>query len=215
MLELFWTLCRGSKVVLHEGELFGKQQISSDQSSSEGSHALPQSTFASGSAGDGTTPLELGLYFFAADKPALSGGKYDLLMECCKFADTNGFSSIWTPERHFHEFGGAYPNASVISAAIAAITNHVRICAGSLSPLHDPIRIAEEWAVVDNLSNGRIAISFATGWQPDDFVLAPHRYKNRHDEFLDGIDLVRKLWRGENMTLDGPVGSVNLRRYPV
>ena len=83
---------------------------------------------------------------------------------------------MWTPERHFHAFGGLYPNPSVTSAAIAAITTRVAIRAGSVVlPLHHPIRVAEEWAVVDNLSSGRVGISFASGWQPNDFVLRAAR----------------------------------------
>ena len=41
-------------------------------------------------------------------------------------------------------------------------------------PLHDPVRVAEEWAVIDNLSGGRVGISFADGWHANDFVLTPH-----------------------------------------
>ena len=61
-----------------------------------------------------------------------------------------------------HRFGGLYPNPSVAGAALAAITERVDIRAGScVLPLHDPIRVAEEWSLVDNLSNGRVGISFA------------------------------------------------------
>ena len=65
---------------------------------------------------------------------------------------------MWTPERHFHAFGGLYPNPSVTGAAVAAVTKNVGVRAGScVLPLHHPARVAEEWAVVDNLSNGRVA----------------------------------------------------------
>src|SRR6185295_17743730 len=102
------------------------------------------------------------------------------LMEGAKFADRNGFAAVWTPERHFHAFGGLYPNPSVTSAAIAAITQRVKIRAGSVVlPLHHPLRVAEEWAVVDNLSNGRVGLAFASGWHSIDFVLAPQNYADR------------------------------------
>ena len=58
---------------------------------------------------------------------------------------------------------GATPASA--AAAIAAVTKNIRIRAGScVSPLHHPVRIAEEWGLVDNLSNGRVDISFAAGW---------------------------------------------------
>ena len=80
-------------------------------------------------------------------------------------------------KRHFHAFGGPYPNPSVTSAALAVLTKNMAIRSGScVSPLHHPIRIAEEWAVVDNLSNGRVGLSFAAGWQPNDFVIRPQSY---------------------------------------
>ena len=65
------------------------------------------------------------------------------------------------------------------------MTTRVKIRAGScVLPLHHPIRVAEEWAFVDNLSQRPGGISFASGWQPNDFVLAPERFANRKDEMF-------------------------------
>ena len=82
-----------------------------------------------------------------------------------KFADEHGFHAIWLPERHFNQFGGLFPNPSVIGAALAMVTRNIQIRSGSIvAPLHHPVRIAEEWAVVDQLSGGRVGLSFASGW---------------------------------------------------
>ena len=80
-----------------------------------------------------------------------------------------------------------------------------RIRAGSVvGPLHHPLRIAEEWSVVDNISGGRVGISFASGWHATDFALRPENYADRRQYTLDYIDQVRKLWRGEAIqTVDG------------
>ena len=120
--------------------------------------------------GDGLQPLLL-----RRPTPAdNSSDRYRLLLEGAKFADTHGFAAVWTPERHFHEFGGLYPNPALTSAAVAVVTEHVEIRAGSVVlPLHNPIGVAEDWAVVDNLSNGRVGLSFASGWHANDFALAP------------------------------------------
>jgi|HubBroStandDraft_1064217.scaffolds.fasta_scaffold00621_3 natural product biosynthesis luciferase-like monooxygenase protein len=145
--------------------------------------------------------MHLGIMFFSSSDQDGCGGKYDLLREVARFADRKGFRSIWTPERHFHEFGGLFPNPAVTSAALATITERIQIRAGSLiSPLHDPLRIAEEWAVVDNLSRGRVAISFGSGWNMDDFVFFPERYAVRQKVMYEGIETVRSLWRGETIT---------------
>src|SRR5207249_12330020 len=83
---------------------------------------------------------------------------------------------------------------SVTSAAIAMVTKTIQIRSGSVvAPLHTPIRIAEEWSVVDNLSNGRVAISFASGWMPEDFVIEPDNYARSEEhtsELQSRFDLV-------------------------
>jgi hypothetical protein len=94
--------------------------------------------------------IDFSLFYFASADGGQSSEKYRLLIEGAKFADTHGFTAVWTPERHFYEFGGLYPNPSVTSAAIATVTESIQIRAGSVViPLHDPLRVAEEWAVVD------------------------------------------------------------------
>src|SRR5436309_14873877 len=109
--------------------------------------------------------MDFGIMFFANQSRHSISNTYHLLVEAAKFADAHNFCCIWTPERHFDEFGGIFPNPSILSAALAMITSKIQLRAGSLiSPLHDVVRIAEEWSVVDNLSNGRIAISFGSGW---------------------------------------------------
>jgi natural product biosynthesis luciferase-like monooxygenase protein len=83
-------------------------------------------------------------------------------------------------------------------------------------PLHHPIRVAEEWAVVDNLSGGRVDISFAIGWNPNDFVIAPEAYAQRKQVTLDGIAVVRKLWRGEEyLTRNGTGEMVPITVHPL
>jgi natural product biosynthesis luciferase-like monooxygenase protein len=160
--------------------------------------------------------MEFGLMFFSgSDRPA-GRDRYALVREAARFADRAGFSAVWTPERHFDEFGGLFPNPSVLSAAIAMITDRIQIRAGSLiSPLHDPIRIAEEWSIVDNLSNGRVAISFGSGWNADDFVFYPERYGVRQERLYQDVEEVRRLWRGGVMPRQNGAGAaINVRVRP-
>ena len=155
VLEIFWTLARGFQVVLQDDTL--KEMARTKGASRK--------------------PVEFSLAYFASDGSTPGASQYRLLLEGARFADRNGFRAVWTPERHFHAFGGLYPNPSVVGAALAAITERVHIRAGSVVlPLHHPLRIVEEWSVVDNLSNGRVGISFASGWQANDFVFAPGNY---------------------------------------
>ncbi|MEM7348447.1 MAG: MupA/Atu3671 family FMN-dependent luciferase-like monooxygenase, partial [Chloroflexota bacterium] len=79
-------------------------------------------------------------------------------------------------------------------------TEQIQLRAGSVvAPLHHPVRIAEDWMMVDNLSQGRIGISFASGWNPDDFTFFPERYQDRHEAMYRAIKTVRYLWQGGSL----------------
>src|SRR5690349_9140811 len=160
--------------------------------------------------------LSFSLYFFSDDGSKDSPDKYRLVLESAKFADQNDFSAVWTPERHFQDFGGLYPNPSVLSAALAMITERLQIRAGSVAlPLHHPVRVAEEWSVVDNISSGRVAVSFASGWHPDDFIFAPAVYEDRKEVMFRHIELIQRLWNGETIMMPGVGGDeVAVRLLP-
>ncbi len=191
VLEIFWTLARGFTVVM-----------ASDEN---------RSLVSSGAAGG----MDFSLYYWGNDDGS-QGHKYDLLLEGAKFADANGFTAVWTPERHFHAFGGPYPNPAVTGAAVAAVTKTIGVRAGScVAPLHHPARIAEEWAVIDNLTGGRAGVAFASGWQPDDFVLRPENTPPANKAALFAtIDQVRRLWRGEAVSFPTLKGELAVTTQP-
>ncbi|SNS38522.1 MupA/Atu3671 family FMN-dependent luciferase-like monooxygenase [Antarctobacter heliothermus] len=198
VLELFWTTARGLTVVLTGDEDRGL--ISNGP--------MPR--------GNG---MEFSLYYWGNDDGA-GRDKYALLLEGAQFADEHGFVAVWTPERHFHAFGGPYPNPSVTGAAVAGVTKNIGVRGGSVvAPLHHPARIAEEWAVIDNLTNGRAGMAIASGWQPDDFVLRPENTPPENKPaMMRDLDIVRKLWRGEAVGFprqDGTVHEVVTQPRPV
>ena len=194
VLELFWTLARGFKVV-----------ISSDEN-----RALVSSGRIASAKG-----MEFSIYYWGNDD-GQGPKKYELLLEGARFADAHGFCAVWTPERHFHAFGGPYPNPSVTGAAVAAVTKNIAVRAGScVVPLHHPVRIAEEWAVIDNLTNGRAGLAVASGWHPDDFVLRPENTPpaNR-DAMFAATEQIRRLWRGETVEFPTATGSFGVVSQP-
>ncbi|HRO13685.1 MAG TPA: LLM class flavin-dependent oxidoreductase [Paracoccus sp. (in: a-proteobacteria)] len=197
VLEIFWSLARGLKVVI-AGE--------DSRLIAAGAHA----------PADG---MEFSLFYWGNDDGP-GEQKYRLLLEGARFADQNGFAAVWTPERHFHAFGGPYPNPSVSGAAVAAVTSRIGVRAGScVLPLHHPVRVAEEWAVIDNLTGGRAGLAVASGWQPEDFVLRPENIPPANKQALsDGIDQLRRLWRGEAVafpTASGRMQDVVTQPRPV
>ncbi|HEX6288914.1 MAG TPA: MupA/Atu3671 family FMN-dependent luciferase-like monooxygenase [Herpetosiphonaceae bacterium] len=161
-------------------------------------------------------PMQFSLCYFSSDEAVLTDDKYRLLLEGAKLADQYGLTAIWTPERHFHHFGGLYPNPATLGAALAVATERVQIRAGSVVlPLHHPIRIAEEWSLVDNLSKGRTGVAFASGWHADDFVFFPEHYAERKKLTVEGIRTIRQLWRGEPILVRGGGGNeIPVRLFP-
>jgi natural product biosynthesis luciferase-like monooxygenase protein len=160
--------------------------------------------------------LQFSLFFFSADGSTADPTKYRMLLESARFGDRHGFTAVWTPERHFNAFGGLYPNPAVTSSALAVLTERIQLRAGSVVlPLQNPLRVAEEWAVVDNLSGGRVALSFASGWHVNDFVIAPAAFERRREIVFEGVETVRRLWRGESIALPNGLGNlVEVQVYP-
>lgn len=161
--------------------------------------------------------LKFSLFFFSYGPSDL--GTYDLIMRASEFADKNGFEAIWLPERHFHEMGGATPNSAVLASAIAVKTKSIKLRAGSVVlPLHDPIRVVEEWSMVDQLSQGRVELSFASGWHVNDFIFFPDRYKDRKNYLFDNVKNIQDLWtsgRIKRKNGDGQLAEVTLHPRPV
>ena len=190
VLEIFWTLGRGFKLVL---------------TGDEGRTALSNGPLPSQVQG-----MEFSLYYWGNDDGS-GRDKYKTLLEGAKYADQHGFCGVWTPERHFHAFGGPYPNPSVTGAAVAAVTQNLSVRAGScVAPLHHSARIAEEWSVIDNLTNGRAGLAIASGWQPDDFVLRPENTPpNNKEAMFESIKELRQLWKGTPVAFPKADGSMH------
>ena len=157
---------------------------------------------------EGGKPFNMSLFFFGSNESEFKENKYNLYIQASLFADQNGFEAVWTPERHFDQFGGLYSSPSIMASGLSTITKNIALRAGSVVlALNNPIRVAEEWSIIDNFSNGRVGIAFASGWQPNDFVLAPDNYADRHKVMYQGIEDIRSLWRGENLVRTNGVGD--------
>ncbi|MEZ5882764.1 MAG: LLM class flavin-dependent oxidoreductase [Paracoccaceae bacterium] len=195
VLEIFYTLARGFRLVLAGDE--------------------DRAMVSGGRLQMSDRKMDFSIYYWGNDD-GVGPKKYELLLEGAKFADNHGFCAVWTPERHFHAFGGPYPNPSVTGAAVAAVTKNIGVRAGScVVPLHHPARVAEEWAVIDNLTNGRAGLAVASGWHPDDFVLRPENTPPANRQALfDATEQIRRLWRGEAVTFPTQKGTFDVVTQP-
>lgn len=195
VLELLWPLTHGAKVVVAGERIISNLVRQPDSPGRE---------------------LSFSLFFFAASAQRSNRSGYQLVIDAARFADHHGFEAVWTPERHFNAFGGLYPNPSVMSAALSTITERIALRSGSVvAPLHDVVRIAEEWSLVDNLSNGRVGLAFASGWNSNDFALRPENFPVRKECMTAQIAEFRALWRGEHVRRTGGSGEViDVRIFP-
>lgn len=184
--------------------------------------AAPRGGDAPGQGGGGAGPrgqqqpsMELSFIFFSDANQGLAS-RYKLIFDIADFADRHGFTAVWMPERHFHPFGGIYPNPAVLAAALAARTQHIRLRSGSVVlPLHHPAEVVEAWSMVDHLSNGRVDLGFASGWNPNDFILSPATFANLKEVWKERLGVVRRLWRGEAMSFPNGKGKdTEVRVYP-
>lgn len=157
--------------------------------------------------------MKFSLFYFDGDGSRRNPDAYKLLLDSAKFADTNGLHAVWLPERHFHAFGGLYPSPAVIASALAMATKQVQLRSGSVVlPLHHPVRVAEDWSVIDNLSGGRVGIGIAAGWTMEEFVLSPEPYGFRRSLLWQNYEKVTRLFAGEAVAFEDADGEITEAR---
>jgi natural product biosynthesis luciferase-like monooxygenase protein len=126
-------------------------------------------------------------------------------MELMYEAETLGFDSVWPAEHHFTEYGYcASPQVSL--AAVAARTKRIRLGTGVVVlPFHNPVRVAEDFAFLDLMSDGRVDLGVGRGYQPGEYAgfgLADKQSESRA-MFDEAVSLVRKCWTEERVTFKG------------
>ena len=160
--------------------------------------------------------VDFSVIFFSDAGRYPPGNRYQLVFDIAEYVDQRDFSALWVPERHFHSFGGIYSNPGVLAAALATRTRHIRLRAGSIVlPLHHPALVAETWAMIDNLSGGRVDLAFASGWNPNDFVVSPDTFARHKQVWRDRIPVVQALWRQQPVTfLNGAGEAIDVTTFP-
>jgi len=128
---------------------------------------------------------------------------YARTFEHIQYAERLGFDSIWTSEHHFIDDGYS-PSLLPICAAIAAKTTRVRIGTNVLLlPFHDPLRIAEDAATVDIISNGRFDLGVAVGYKVEEFHGFAIERKTRAARMEEAVQVIRQSWSPGPFTFEG------------
>jgi probable F420-dependent oxidoreductase len=124
-------------------------------------------------------------------------------IELVKLAEDEGFDAAWLSEHHFSA-DGYLPSLLVLMAAFAAATERIELGTGViLAPFHDPIRLAEDFAVVDQLAGGRTIAGFALGWRDEEFREFGIEVSSRVRRTIELIDVLRLAWSQERFSYDG------------
>lgn len=134
-------------------------------------------------------------------------------LEMAEWADRQGFDEVMLSEHHGSS-DGYLPSPLVYAAAIAARTERVRLRLSALVlPLHDPIRVAEDVAVLDQISRGRIELVIAGGFLPSEFEMFGQSLAERGRRVEEGVAVLKQAWTGESFRYQGR--SVRVTPRPV
>jgi alkanesulfonate monooxygenase SsuD/methylene tetrahydromethanopterin reductase-like flavin-dependent oxidoreductase (luciferase family) len=124
------------------------------------------------------------------------------LCEQAQFAEALGYDSIWLPENHFGE--NALPDPLTLLASIAGATQKIRLGTTSyLLTLRNPLQAAEQVAVLDQLSAGRLILGVGRGYAPEMLRAFHVPAKEKRRIFAWSLDLMRQAWAGDAVSLDG------------
>ena len=128
---------------------------------------------------------------------------YKNTMEQVQLAEDVGFDSAWISEHHFLE-DGYCPSPAVIAGALAAVTDKIRIGSGGIIlPLHNPVKVAEDASVVDNISNGRFDLGVVLGYRKEEYDGMGVPMIERPSRMDEGLEVLEKALSGEKFSYEG------------
>lgn len=151
--------------------------------------------------------MKFGYYILNTYVPELDGASAELYahwLEQIDAAEELGFDSLWVTEHHFRFFGGMLPNPQLLLTAAAQRTRRLRLgSAVSLVPMHHPIRIAEDFAMLDLLSNGRVNFGAGRGMSAKDYAVFGADWNNAQARLVEALEVLARAWSDEVLNWDG------------
>jgi alkanesulfonate monooxygenase SsuD/methylene tetrahydromethanopterin reductase-like flavin-dependent oxidoreductase (luciferase family) len=148
--------------------------------------------------------MRFGTFFFFQAAPGLSHEEVvHRELEQMEWTEELGFDQIWLTEHHFIDYGLSVDPAALASAA-ASRTSRVRIgLAAAILPFHHPLRLAEQLALVDVISKGRLDIGVGRGNRPAEFKGYHIPQQENRERFDEAVDIMLKAWTEERFSYDG------------
>jgi alkanesulfonate monooxygenase SsuD/methylene tetrahydromethanopterin reductase-like flavin-dependent oxidoreductase (luciferase family) len=128
---------------------------------------------------------------------------YASALELASFADERGFDSISLSEHHGVD-DGFLPAPLLVAAAMAARTKRIHFgISALLAPLYDPVKLAEDLAVLDLVSRGRVSTTLGMGYRREEYAMFGRAYEERGKLLDEWLDVLLRAWRGERFTWQG------------
>jgi natural product biosynthesis luciferase-like monooxygenase protein len=141
--------------------------------------------------------VKFGIFYVGGIRHTNYKQAYDDFLKQVQYAEELGFDSVWLGEHHGSLYG-TFPNPAVLAAAIARETERIRIgIAISVLPFQNPVRIAEDWAMVDVLSGGRVNFGVGRGYQPREFKMMLADQNKSREVFVEALDIILGLWNSD------------------
>lgn len=151
--------------------------------------------------------VKFGLLYLPTYVPELDGPTaqfYARMLEQIARADELGYASVWLTEHHFNIYGGTIPNPAVFGTAIAQRTSRIRIgTAVTVLPLHNPLIVAEDFAMLDVLSGGRLDFGVGRGSVAAEYQEFGISADDSAGVMVEATDLILRAWRGEVLEHQG------------
>jgi len=163
--------------------------------------------------------MKFSLFYLTSYFPEIHGserGLYARILEQVDEGERFGLHSVWLAEHHFFDCGGHIPSIPVLGATIAARTKKIKIASGIVMiGLQDPIRVAEQFAMLDQLSGGRVIFGIGRGFQKCEFDAFQRKMDDSRIAFEEAHEVIRRVWTEERFSFDGRFTKVrNLRVIP-
>lgn len=146
-----------------------------------------------------TAPLRLGIFTRLLDE-ASPAERYRNATEQIVRAEALGYDYAWVAQHHFHAQEGGLPSPAVLLASVAALTSRIRLGFGVITlPLEHPLRVAEDLAVLDEISGHRVEVGFGTGGTPSSFRAFGLDPAERRTIYADHLRTVIDAWSGQDL----------------
>ncbi len=156
--------------------------------------------------------MEFGIFSVADHHPEFDRTPRQLyaeLLDQAELAERLGYGSYWVAEHHFHPYG-IVPAPAVLLSAIAQRTQTLRVGTGVVvCPFHHPIEVAEQYAMLDMLSGGRLNFGTGSGYLAHEYSGFNVDPQHKREHFDEALDIVLRAWRGDTITVQSRYHTIN------